>query len=195
MGLRFAAGEDLPKQWSMRNRTSRWLRTSKSVGPTTHLSAIGTTANILSATRLPQLIASFKETGVPERPLVLRPSLTTGLPFSRMMTLAGPLTRNFASADVGQASHLTVDEWCQAKSLTYGAEEEFHAARDLAITRPGANVITRHASTPQTYVNSVRSQTADLRQFGKIPHGWNGVTRFQNNRYNRARNRRDRRNQ
>jgi hypothetical protein len=111
--------------------------------------------------------------------------------FSRMMTLAGPLTRNFASAHVGQASHLTVDEWCQAKSLTYGAEEEFHAARDLAITRPGANVITRHASTPQTYVNSVRSQTADLRQFGKIPQGWNGVTRFQNNRYNRARNRRN----
>ena len=26
MGLRFAAGEDLPKQWSMRNRTSRWLK-------------------------------------------------------------------------------------------------------------------------------------------------------------------------
>src|SRR5262245_14237207 len=43
--------------------------------------------------------------------------------FSRMMTLAGPLTRNFASAHVGQASHLTSDEICQAKSLTYGAEE------------------------------------------------------------------------
>jgi hypothetical protein len=186
MGLRFAAGEDLPKQWSMRNRTSRWLRTSKSVGPTTHLSAIGTTANILSATRLPQLIASFKETGVPERPLVLRPSLTTGLPFSRMMTLAGPLTRNFASAHVGQASHLTFDEICQAKSLTYGAEEEFHAARDLAIACLGANVITRHASTPQTYVNSLRSQTTDLRQFGKIPCVWNSARRGRKNRYERA---------
>jgi hypothetical protein len=39
MGLRFAAGEDLTKTWSLRNQTSRWLRTSKSVGPTVQLSS------------------------------------------------------------------------------------------------------------------------------------------------------------
>ena len=39
MGLRFAAGEDLTKTWSLRNQTSRWLRTSKSVVPTVHLSS------------------------------------------------------------------------------------------------------------------------------------------------------------
>jgi hypothetical protein len=38
MGLHYAAQEGLPKTWSMRNQTSRWLRTSKSVGPTVHLS-------------------------------------------------------------------------------------------------------------------------------------------------------------
>ena len=52
---------------------------------------------------------------------------------------AGPLTRNYASAHVGQASHLTFDEWCQAKSLTYGSEDEFRAARDLSITCQGAD--------------------------------------------------------
>ena len=189
MGLRFAAGEDLPKQWSMRNRTSRWLRTSKSIEPTTHLSMVGTTANIPSATRLPPLIASFVRNRRTRAALGFASQPFDWFAFSRMMTLAGPLTRNFASADVGQALHLTVDEWCQAKSPTYGAEEEFHAARDLAITHPGANVITRHASTPQTYVNSVRSQTADLRQFGKIPRVWNSARRGRKNRYKPALNR------
>ena len=87
--------------------------------------------------------------------------------FSRMMTLQARLTRNYASAHVGQASHLTIDECCQAKSLTYGSEDEFRAARDLAITCPGPTSV-RHAST-QTYVISIRSQTNDLRQSENIP--------------------------
>jgi hypothetical protein len=66
--------------------------------------------------------------------------------FSRMMTLQARLTRNYASAHVGQALHLTIDECCQAKSLTYGSEDEFRAARDLAITCPGPTSV-RHAST------------------------------------------------
>jgi hypothetical protein len=101
--------------------------------------------------------------------------------FSRMMTLAGPLDTESASDRVGQASRLTVDEWCQAKSLTYGSEDEFRAARDLAITCLGADVTTRHASTPQTYVRSDRSQTKDLRQFRKIPQVRNGAARIQQN--------------
>jgi hypothetical protein len=87
--------------------------------------------------------------------------------FSRMMTLQARLTRNYASAHVGQASHLTIDECCQAKSLTYGSEDEFRAARNLAATCPGPTSV-RHAST-QTYVNSDRSQTKDLRQSENIP--------------------------
>ena len=58
---------------------------------------------------------------------------------------AGPFDTESASDRVGQALRLTVDEWRQAKSLTYGSEDEFRAARDLAITCLGANVITRHA--------------------------------------------------
>ena len=87
--------------------------------------------------------------------------------FSRMMTLQARLTRNYASAHVGQASHLTIDECCQAKSLTYGSEDEFRAVRDLAITYQGPTTV-RHAST-QTYVNCLRSQTKDLRQSENIP--------------------------
>jgi hypothetical protein len=88
-----------------------------------------------------------------------------------MMTLQARLTRNYASAHVGQASYLTIDECCQAKSLTYGSEDEFRAARDLAITYQGPTTV-RHAST-QTYVNSLRSQTKDLRQSENIPEVWN----------------------
>jgi len=92
-----------------------------------------------------------------------------------------PVNTEHASAHVGQALRLTVDEWCQAKSLTYGSEDEFRAARDLAITCLGADVTTRHASTPQTYVRSDRSQTKDLRQFRKIPQVRNGAARIQQN--------------
>ena len=87
--------------------------------------------------------------------------------FSRMMTLQARLTRNYASAHVGQASHLTFDEWCQAKSPTYGSEDEFRAVRVLSDTYQGPTTV-RHAST-QTYVNSDRSQTNDLRQSENIP--------------------------
>jgi hypothetical protein len=38
MGLRFAAAKTYQKTWSLRNQTSRWLRTSKSVVPIEHLS-------------------------------------------------------------------------------------------------------------------------------------------------------------
>jgi hypothetical protein len=38
MGLHCAVQKDLPKNMELRNQTSRWLRTSKFVGPTAHLS-------------------------------------------------------------------------------------------------------------------------------------------------------------
>jgi hypothetical protein len=60
-----------------------------------------------------------------------------------------------------------MDECCQAKSLTYGSEDEFRAVRVLSGTYQGPTTV-RHAST-QTYVNSTRSQTKDLRQSEKIP--------------------------
>src|SRR5262245_22678200 len=141
MGLRFAASEDLPKQWSMRNRTSRWLRTSKSIGPTTHLSMIGTTANIPSATRLPTCRRVSEKLAHQSGPWFCVPALRLVCLFEDD-DACRPVNTEHASAHVGQASRLTVDERCQARSLTYGSEDEFRAARNLTITCLGADVLT-----------------------------------------------------
>src|SRR4029078_9914806 len=83
------------KTWSLRNQTSRWLRTSKSVGPTLHLSKIGTTANIPSATRLPRLV-TVEALGFASQPF-------DWFAFSRMMTLQARLTRNTLRIGAGRA--------------------------------------------------------------------------------------------
>jgi hypothetical protein len=159
MGLRSPPAKTYQKTWSLRNQTSRWLRTSESVVPTVHLSSDQDDSQHPFGNQATTR-CKFVALGFASQPF-------DWFAFSRMMTLQARLTRNYASAHVGQASHLTLDKWCQAKSLTYGSEDEFRAARDLSIACPGPTSV-RHAST-QTYVNSLRSQTKDLRQFRNIP--------------------------
>jgi hypothetical protein len=94
MGLRFAAGEDLTKTWSLRNQTSRWLRTSKSVAPIVHLSSNRDDSQHPfgdQATAVCKTVAL----GFASQPC-------DWFAFSRMMTLQARLTRNYASAHVGQ---------------------------------------------------------------------------------------------
>jgi hypothetical protein len=96
MGLHFAAQEDLPKTWSLRNQTSRWLRTSKSVVPTVHLSSDRDDSQHPfgdQATATCKVVAL----GFASQPY-------DWFAFSRMMTLQARLTRNYASAHVGQDS-------------------------------------------------------------------------------------------
>ncbi len=106
---------------------------------------IGPTANILSATRLPQLGCEPHGDSNGCGPWFCVPALRLVCLFEDD-DAAGPLTRNYASAHVGQALHLTIDECCQAISLTYGSEDEFRAARVLSDTYQGPTTV-RHAST------------------------------------------------
>ena len=96
MGLHFAAQEGLPKNMELRNQTSRWLRTSKSVGPTVQLSSDRDDSQHPfgdQATATCKVVAL----GFASQPY-------DWFAFSRMMTLQARLTRNYASAHVGQDS-------------------------------------------------------------------------------------------
>jgi hypothetical protein len=71
------------------------------------------------------------------------------------------------------------------KGLTYGSEEEFRAAHALAGLCQGPTIV--RLPPTKTYVNSVRSQTEDLRQSENIPEVRAGAWRRWKNRYDRAR--------
>jgi hypothetical protein len=85
----------------LRNQTSRWLRTSKSVGPTVHLSndrddsqhPFGDQATAICLSAAADTIVAL---GFASQPY-------DWFAFSRMMTMQARFTRNYASAHVGQA--------------------------------------------------------------------------------------------
>jgi hypothetical protein len=89
------------KNMELRNQTSRWLRTSKSVGPTVHLSndrddsqhPFGDQATAIWLSAAADTIVAL---GFASQPY-------DWFAFSRMMTMQARFTRNYASAHVGQA--------------------------------------------------------------------------------------------
>ena len=100
MGLHCAVVKTYQKTWSLRNQTSRWLRTSKSVGPTAQLS-IDRDDSQHPFGNPATTICKIAALGFASQPF-------DWFAFSRMMTLQARLTRNYASAHVGQALNLTM---------------------------------------------------------------------------------------
>jgi hypothetical protein len=91
------------------------------------------------------------------RPLVLRPSLTTGLPFSRMMTLQALVTRNYASPLQIKCEL----ERFRRREVTRGSRPCGHSPRGR---RERASCL--HKNLCQLQAKSNRG----LREFQNLPH-------------------------
>jgi len=101
-GPAFAAKKTYQKTWSLRNQTSRWLRTSKSVVPTVHLSIDQDDSQHPfgdQATAMCKIVAL----GFASQPY-------DWFAFSRMMTLQALVRKTKFRPNVGQALSLTSDK-------------------------------------------------------------------------------------
>ena len=84
----------------LRNQTSRWLRTSKSVGPTVRLSSDRDDSQHPFGDQATAILLSAAADTIVALGFASQPY--DWFAFSRMMTLQARLTRNYASPHVGQ---------------------------------------------------------------------------------------------